>query len=130
MLYLYRSLILMAMLALFVSSGPEQATAQADAGGDLDLVALDADGLGAVDQKAPERSLRLEADQQYGAGPVPQPALEMVADASGIAHAAGRNDDVKPGQLRDRLALVDRLREPQMRRTQQPVEIDARSKTR
>ena len=39
---------------------------RADARRDLDFVALDADGLGAVVEKPAERSLGLEADQQHG----------------------------------------------------------------
>ena len=101
---------------------------RADARRDLDLVALDTDGLGAVDEKPAERSLGLEADQQDGRPRVPQPVLEMVPDASGIAHAAGGDDDVKAGQLGDRLALVDRFGEPQLRRVQQPADVDAGSR--
>ena len=38
---------------------------------DLDLVALDTDGLRAVDEKPAERSLSLEADQQNGRTGIP-----------------------------------------------------------
>ena len=49
---------------------------------------------------------------------IPQPVLQMVPDTAGVAHAAGGNDDVKAGQLGDRLALFDRFGEPEMRRVQ------------
>ena len=68
--------------------------------------------------------LRLKADQQHGGALVPQPALEMMPDAAGVAHAAGRDDDVEAGQLGDRLAFVDRLGEAQMRRAEQAVDVD------
>ena len=91
---------------------------------DLDLVALDTDGLGAVDEKPAERSLGLETDQQHGGPGVPQPVPEMMPDTPGVAHAAGGDDDMKAGQLGNRLALIDRLGEPQLRRVQQPAEVD------
>ena len=74
--------------------------------------------------KPPERALRLEADQQHGGLGVPQPALEMVADTAGVAHAAGGDDDVEAGELGDRLALLDRLGAAQMRRAKQPLDVE------
>ena len=47
-------------------------------------------------------------------------------DAAGVAHAARRDDDVKAGQLGDRLAFVDRLGEAQMRRIEQAIDVDIR----
>ena len=96
----------------------------ADCRRDLDLVTLNTDGLGAVDEEPAQRALRLEADQQYGGPAVPKPVSEMVPDTPGIAHAAGGDDDVKAGQLGDPLALVDRLGEPQLRGVQQPAHVD------
>ena len=98
----------------------------ADAGGHLDLVALDPHRLGAVLEKSAERAVGLKADQQHGGLVVPQPALEVMPDAAGVAHAAGGDDDVKAGQLRDRLAFVDGLGEAQMRRVEQAVDVDGR----
>ena len=85
-------------------------------GGDLDLLALDPHRVGALLQEAAERAIGLIADQQHGAVAPAQPALEMMADAAGVAHAAGGDDDVKAVEPRDRLALVDGLGEAQMRR--------------
>ena len=47
---------------------------------------------------------------------LPQPVLEMMADAAGIAHAARGDDDVEARELFDRLAFLDGLGEAQMRR--------------
>ena len=48
----------------------------------------------------------------------------MMADAAGVAHAAGGDDDVEAGELGDRLALLHRLGEAQMRRAKQPLDVD------
>src|SRR5579859_2417208 len=50
----------------------------------------------------------------------------MMPDATCLAHAARRDDDVKAGQPGDRLALVDGLRESQLRRGQEPIQVDLR----
>ena len=97
----------------------------ADSRRDLDLLALDAHRLGALLQKAAERAMGLIADQQHGAVPPAQPALQMMTDAAGVAHAAGGDDDVKAVQPGDRLALVDGLGEAQLRGIEQPLDIDA-----
>ena len=47
-----------------------------------------------------------------------------MADAAGIAHAAGRDDDVEAGELGDRFALVHRLGAAQVRRGEQPLDVD------
>ena len=49
-----------------------------------------------------------------------------MADATGIAHAAGGNNDMKAGEPGNRLAFVDGLRETQLARCQEPIEIDGR----
>ena len=48
----------------------------------------------------------------------------MVPDTPGVAHAAGGDDDMKAGELGDRLALLDRFGEPELRRVQEPAHID------
>ena len=52
------------------------------------------------------------------------PVLQVVANAPGVAHAARGNDDMEAGELGDRLALLDRFGEPQLRRVQEPAHID------
>jgi len=54
----------------------------------------------------------------------------MMPNASGIAHAACRDDDVESGQPGDGFAFVDGLGETQMRRAQQPADIDVGVETR
>jgi hypothetical protein len=48
----------------------------------------------------------------------------MVADTAGIAHAACGNDDMKAGELRDRLALVHGFRKSKMWRIEQAAGFD------
>src|ERR1019366_4704833 len=91
---------------------------------DLDLVALDAHGLDAIVEEPSKRALRLEAHQQHSCIAAPKPALEMVSDATCVAHAACSNNDVEAGEFRDSLAFIDRLGAAQMRRTEQPFNID------
>ena len=43
----------------------------------------------------------------------------MVPDTAGVAHAAGGDDDVKAGELGDRLAFLDCFGEPELRRIKQ-----------
>ena len=50
--------------------------------------------------------------------------LEMVPNTAGVAHATGGDDDVEASEFRDRLALVDGFREPEVRRTKQAADID------
>jgi hypothetical protein len=45
---------------------------------------------------APQRAHRLKAGEQHRAFIAPQPVLQPVPNASGIAHARCGNDDVKP----------------------------------
>ena len=94
----------------------------------LDFITLNSDRLGAVDEKPAKGSLGLETDQQHRRPRIPQPAPEMVPDPSGVAHAAGGDDDVKAGQLGDRLALVHGLGEAQMRRVEQAANVDRRDR--
>ena len=51
--------------------------------------------------------------------------FQMMADAARVAHAAGRNDDVKAGELRDRLAVIDRFGAFQQRRVEGAKKIIA-----
>ena len=48
----------------------------------------------------------------------------MMPDTPGVAHAACGDDDVKAGQLGNCLALLDGLGEPELRRVQQPADVD------
>src|SRR6185437_8399311 len=90
----------------------------------LDFLALDAHGLGTVSNEPPERTLCLEAYQQHRGFAVPQPALEMMADTTGIAHAAGRDDDVEAGEHCDCLAFLHRRGAVQMRRAEQSLDVE------
>ena len=96
----------------------------ADAGGHLDLVALDSNGLGAILKKPAEGAMRLKADQEHGGPVVPQPMFEMMANAAGVAHAACRDNDMKAGQFCDRFAFVDCLGESEMWRVEQAIDVD------
>src|SRR5450756_239860 len=72
----------------------------------------------------------LIADQEHGSPAVPQPMLEMMSYAAGVAHAARRDDDMKTGEFGDRFAFVDGLGEPQMRRIERPIDVDAHVEAR
>ena len=80
-------------------------------GTDLHLLAMDPDLRGAVLKDPSERSLRLEADEENGGLVPPEPRLQVMPDAARLAHAAGRDDDVKAVNAIDGLALLDGLRE-------------------
>jgi hypothetical protein len=67
----------------------------ANARRDFDFLALDAHSLRAIVEKAAQRAAGLKPDQQHRRPSVPEPMLEMVADAAGITHAARRDDDVE-----------------------------------
>ena len=73
-------------------------TAHAGQHGDLgvhgDLVAEDLHGLFPVVELAPERAHRLIAHKEHGALRPPEVILQVVADASGVAHAARGEDDL------------------------------------
>ena len=96
----------------------------ANARGDFDFLALDADSLHAIVKKSPQRTAGLEASQQNGRSPIPKPMLEMMTDPAGIAHAARGNDDVEARELFDRLALAHGLGETQMRRLENGRNVD------
>ena len=66
----------------------------ANARGDFDFLALDADSLRTIIKEPSQRAARLEAGQQNRCFPIPEPTLEMVADPAGL-HAARGNDDVE-----------------------------------
>ncbi|MPN36457.1 hypothetical protein SDC9_183966 [bioreactor metagenome] len=73
----------------------------ADAGELLDF-GVDADGLAkelhllcAFQQGAAERARRLKADEQNRVGGVPKIVLEVVLDASGLAHSTRGEDDFR-----------------------------------
>ena len=61
---------------------------------DRDLLAEELHALHAVEQSAPERAGRLEADEHHRAVRAPEVVLEVVADAPRIAHTGGGNDDL------------------------------------
>ncbi len=65
-----------------------------DLGSDLYLLVKELYLLRAVVQRTSERSGRLIADKQHKALRPPQIVLEVVAYASGVAHAGGGNDDL------------------------------------
>ena len=48
----------------------------------------------------------------------------MMPDTPGVAHAACGDDDMEAGQLGNCFALIDRLGEPELRRVQQPADVD------
>jgi hypothetical protein len=48
----------------------------------------------------------------------------MMPDTPRVAHAACGDDDVEAGQLGNCLALLDGLGEPELRRVQQPLDVD------
>ena len=56
----------------------------------------------AVHQRPPERALRLVADKEDGALFTPQVMLQMVLDPAGLAHAAGRQNDLRHPVVIDR----------------------------
>ena len=56
----------------------------------------------AVHQRPPERTLRLVADKEDGALFTPQVMLQMVLDPAGLAHAAGRQNDLRHPVVIDR----------------------------
>lgn len=61
---------------------------------DRDLLAEELHALHTVEQSAPERAGRLEADEHHCAVSAPEVVLEMVADAPRVAHTGGGNDDL------------------------------------
>ncbi len=71
----------------------------------------------------------LESREQDRALPAPQPSLQMMADAAGVAHSTCGNDDMEAGEPGDRLALINGFREVQLTGSQKPVQIDARIET-
>ena len=61
---------------------------------DGDLLTEKLDLLHAVEQSAAQRAGRLEADEHDRAVRAPEVVLQMVADAAGVAHTGGGNDDL------------------------------------
>src|SRR6478735_7579681 len=80
-------------------------------GSDLHLLTVDPNLGGAVLKDPSERSLRLEPDEENGRLVPPEPVLQVMPDATRLAHAAGRDDDVETVNAVDSLALLDGLRE-------------------
>ena len=75
-------------------------------GGDADVFAKELDLLRALDDLAAERALGLIADEEDGGLFAPEVVLQMVADAAGVAHAAGGEDDLGRLIEVDGLALL------------------------
>ena len=65
-----------------------------DAGVDGDLLTEELDALGALQQTAAQRALTLIAHKDHGGLGAPQIVLQVVANAAGIAHAGGGDDDL------------------------------------
>ena len=65
-----------------------------DAGVDGDLLAEQLHRLGPLQQPPAQGALRLIAHKHHGALGAPQVVLQMVADAPGVAHAGGGDDDL------------------------------------
>src|SRR5690606_32660005 len=87
-----------------------------DARLDIDLLALDPHPRGAVHEDTPERTLCLVSGHHDGGIAPPQVGLEMMSDATCLAHAAGRDDGEEAGKPVDRFALFDGLGEPYVAR--------------
>jgi len=66
---------------------------------------------GAVHQPPPQRAARLEAADDQGAFPARQVVAQVVADASGIAHAAGGDDDGTAAHLVERHGFLHAVHE-------------------
>ena len=78
-----------------------------DFGADRDVGAVHAQRAGAIDERAAARARRLESgehDEVLLAGAEP---LQMVEDAAAGEHAAGGDDDARPGHPVELLGLVD-----------------------
>ena len=74
-----------------------QAAHGMDRGPDRHRLAEDMDQARAVDQPAAQRPLGLEAGDEDAAFAARQVLAQVVFDAAGIAHAAGRDDDRATG---------------------------------
>ena len=72
-----------------------------DLGRNLDFLVEQLDALCSIHQNAAEGPDRLVPDKENHALRTPEVVLEMMADTAGIAHAAGRDDDL------GRFVLVD-----------------------
>src|SRR5690606_34846538 len=72
-----------------------------DAGGDPDLLAVDHDPIGTVDQAAAERSLALVADDHHPRLAAPEVVPQVVQDAAAGAHAAAGDDQGAAAHLVD-----------------------------
>lgn len=64
----------------------------------------------AFQQQRAQRARRLIADDQHRGVVAPEMVLQMVADAPGIAHARGRDDDGAAGDILQRAAFGSRSR--------------------
>jgi len=70
-----------------------QAVEVDDLGPDGDLLAEELHRRDAVDEPPAQAAFRLEAHEDHGTLRPPQVVLQVVADAAGVAHAGGGNDD-------------------------------------
>ena len=73
-----------------------------------DVIAQDAHPFGAVLNGVAEGAYRLISHKEDGAFVAPQIVLQMVADTSRLAHAAGGNDHLGTGVLVDHTAVIRR----------------------
>src|ERR1035438_7094 len=75
------------------------------------LVAIKANGFGAVLQRAAARTFGLEAGEQYGIARIWQTLLQVMQDATAAGHATSRYDDARLFHLVDGLRRLDGARQ-------------------
>ena len=97
-----------------------------DAGVHLELLAMDAHVLATVDDRAPERSHRLEAGEDHVALSLGDVVLEVMHDAPAAAHPAPRDDDRAAPQQVDRHRFFGRAAELEIRQRRHATGIAAR----
>ena len=82
---------------------------------DGDLLAEELDLFNAVEQSAAQRAGRLESNEHDRAVRTPEVVLQMVADAAGVAHTGGGNDDLGRRVHVQHLGLLARLDQVKVR---------------
>ena len=91
-----------------------------DAGLDRNILAKEAHRFDPVQQAAAQGALGLVAHEHHRGLLAPEVVLEVVADASGVAHAGGRNDDLGRGVQVEGLGFLAGLGDVQ---TGEPEEV-------
>ena len=94
-----------------------------DSGTDGDLLAEQLDLVHPVHQTATQRAFRLEAHEHDGTLRPPKVVLQMVADAPGVAHTGGGNDDLGGGVCVQRPGLVCAFCDAQPRELKQSAAL-------